>query len=918
MNSNAMSKSNATVQSALDVEAAARLRRGLAIVALALILGGCGSGGGGGSAPTPPAPPAAVSLEVAGVAQIEETGNPKVQVTVRLDAPAVGAVSVALNLAGTAERDRDYALDADTLSVAPSATSATAEFDVYRDFEEEGDETIEVSLGAITGNARAGDPSSVTLTVIDGPAATLNKMPSGNGGDDGGGDGAAPEEIEFQLVPLAFDVTEEHVVMILIAQVAPGVPGPVPMVAELSTDPGFSSGVIAVDECYAAPEDSVSEPVFDPVSPVSDPGPGPPEAQLMSPCQVVPLDDPFAAFFANIREFRLPFADLAPSRRYFVRVWLGEPPPSFELGASYPNVIANSFATDSEGRLAVRCEAPERMPAGTADPLFAQQWHLVNTGQTAFSDRGGVAGADLRMTGATGAGRQGAGVKLAVVDSGLEICHPDLAANTAAGGSFNFAAESRPGAASDDPFNIMSFGDHGTAVAGVAAAVADNGLGGRGVAPQVTLVAFNPLEAVPAGENGDFDMAAEIAMIKSLGGSASAPDSASVDVFNMSFGSDFPGQNSSEEFARVLRTGTGELRAGRGAVYVKAAGNAFSVCDDEEYPLHHPFHREVGCVGSNSDPDQNLPWLIAVGGFNADDVKSSYSSAGANLWVVGPSGEDGEAAPAIVTTDQAGAFAGFNLFPENRLTAEHPLNRDGDYFSAFGGTSAATPAVAGAVAVVLGVRPELTWRDVKHILAGTARRIDPDRAEVRAAFNGTPYVAQHGWQSNAAGYAFHNWYGFGAVDVDAALAMAASYTPDSLGAFVESDWFGTGEAAETPVSIPDADGAGASATLNVSGLPEGADIEAVVLAISVDHAAAFDLGVTLRSPSGAASVLNAPFNAALGINPGIMNWHLLSNAFYGEDPNGTWTLHVADLAPADTGSLSGWRLRIYYGEHGAN
>ena len=915
MNSNASLKSGGTVQSPLNIKAAGHLRRGLAIVALVLILGGCGGGGGGGSAPTPPAPPAAVSLEVAGVAEVEETGNPKVQVTARLDAPASGAVTVALSLAGTAERDRDYALDADTLSVAASATSATAEFDVYRDFEEEGDETIEVSLGAITGNARAGDPSSVTLTVIDGPAATLNKMPSGNGDDDGGGDGAVLEEIELQLVPLGFDVTEEHVVMILSAQVAPGVPGPVPMVAELSTDPGFSSGVIAIDECYAAPEDPVSEPVFDPVS---DPGSGPPEPQLMSPCQVVPFDDPFAVFFANIREFRLPFADLAPSRRYFVRVWLGEPPPSFELGADYPNVVTNSFATDSEGRLAVRCEAPERMPAGAADPLFAQQWHLVNTGQTAFSDRGGVAGADLRMTGAIGAGRQGAGVILAVVDSGLEICHPDLAANTAAGGSFNFAAESRPGAARDDPFNIMSFGDHGTAVAGVAAAVADNGLGGRGVAPQVTLVAFNPLEAVPAEENGDFEMAAEIAMIKSLGGSASAPDSASVDVFNMSFGSDYPGENSSEEFERAFRTGAEELRSGRGAVYVKAAGNAFSFCDDEYYPLHHPFHRELGCVGSNSDPDQNLPWLIAVGGFNADDVKSSYSSAGANLWVVGPSGEDGEAAPAIVTTDQAGAFTGFNLFPENRLTAEHPLNREGDYFSAFGGTSAATPAVAGAVAVLLGVRPDLTWRDVKHILASTARRIDPDRAEVRAAFNGTPYVAQHGWQTNAAGYAFHNWYGFGAADVDSALAMAGSYTPDSLGAFVESDWFGTGEAADMPVSIPDADGAGASATLNVSGLPEGADIEAVVLEISLDHDAAFELGVTLRSPSGAASVLNPPFNVALEYNPGIMNWHLLSNAFYGEDPNGTWTLHLADLAPADTGSLSGWRLRFYYGDHGAN
>lgn len=910
INSGATPENAEPVRLVRGVAAAGRLRKKLAMAALGLapLLEGCGGGGGGSSTPSPP-PPAAVSVEISGATEVEEAGNPRVQVTVRLDTPASGAVTVALNLAGTAERDRDYALGEDELSVAANATSASAEIDIYRDFEEEGDETIEVSLGAISGDARAGNPASVTLTVLDGPPAMLNKMPSGNGGDGGGDDGSVGEDAGLELVPLGFDVTEEHVVVILSAEVAPGATDPVPLVAEWSSDPGFNSGVNVINECYAPPE----------VDPFSDALSGPQEVQLVSPCAVAASEDPFSFFFGNIRIFRLPFADLAPSERYFFRAWLGEPPPSFELGATYPNAVVNSFATNAEGRLAVRCEAPDRTPAaGAADPLFDQQWHLVNTGQTAFSDRGGVAGADLRMTGAIGAGHSGAGVKLAVVDSGLEGCHPDLAANAASGGSFNFAAESRPGAASDDPFNIMSFGDHGTAVAGVAAAVADNGLGGRGVAPGATLVAFNPLEAAPAEENGDIEMAAEIALMKSLGASADRPDSASVDVFNLSFGADDPGQNASEEFSRVFRTGTRELRGGRGAVYVKAAGNAFSVCDDEDYPLHHPLHREVGCVGSNSDPDQNLSWLIAVGGFNADDVKSSYSSAGANLWVVGPSGEDGEAAPAIITTDQAAPDAGYNLFPENRLTAEHPLNRDGDYVSGFGGTSAATPAVAGAVAVLLGERPELTWRDVKHILASTARRIDPDRAEVRAAFNGTPYVAQHGWQTNAAGYAFHNWYGFGAVDVDAALAMAAGYTPDSLGALVESDWFGAGEAADMPGSIPDADGAGVSATLDVTGLPEGADIEAVVLEISVDHAAAFDLGVTLRSPAGTASVLNPPFNVALEYIPGFASWRLLSNAFYGEDPNGTWTLHVADLAAADTGGLTGWRLRIYYGEHGAN
>ena len=215
----------------------------------------------------------------------------------------------------------------------------------------------------------------------------------------------------------------------------------------------------------------------------------------------------------------------------------------------------------------------------------------------------------------------------------------------------------------------------------------------------------------------------------------------------------------------------------------------------------------------------------------------------------------------MITTDQAGALAGFSQFPQNRLTSAHPLNRDGDYVSAFGGTSSASPAVAGAAAILLGVNPELTWRDVKHILATTARTIHPEISEVRAAFDGAPYVAQHAWQTNAAGYDFHNWYGFGAVDVDAAVAMAADYAADGLGTFVESEWFDAGLEAEMPLPIPDADGAGASAGFEIAGLPDTANIEAVVLEIAVEHTNAFDLGVTLQSPAGTANVVNPPLNA---------------------------------------------------------
>ncbi|MXW43336.1 MAG: S8 family serine peptidase [Candidatus Dadabacteria bacterium] len=860
--------------------------RKLALFMIGLLgLAGCGSSNDSSQPPPDPSRQASVALALSGSSGVEESDNPKVRLTLVLDAPATGPVSVALNLGGSATRDRDYAISDDKIQFPAGATSASAEIDVYRDFDEEGDETIEVDLGAITGNARAGDQSSITLNVIDGPAASVDKSPPDNADSEG--------ESPLVLEPLGFDVEEDAMVALVVAGVPPNTPA-APMVTEWSTDPTFTSGVTAIRECYG-PSENPSADRF-----------GPP----MNPCEATP--DPLdSLFFHNLRLFRLPLDALAPDGHYFLRIRLGTTPTSFEWGREYPNVVTNSFATDSEGTVLVRCRAPERTPApGGGDPLFEQQWHLENTGQKAFAEQGGTPGADLNMKKAIDAGHKGAGVKLAVVDSGLEICHPDLAANTAEGGSFNFGAGTRPGASSDDPYNFASTGDHGTSVAGVAAAAADNGFGGRGVAPAVTLVGFNPLEAAP-DESGDSDMAAEIALLKSLGTSASEPDSASVDVFNMSFGLDEGIANADEEFTRAFRMGVEKLRSGRGAVYVKAAGNAFELCEQRI----HPLQKEIGCTGANSDPDQNTPWMVVVGGFNADDEKSTYSSAGANLWIAGPSGQNGITAPAMITTDQAGPFAGYSILPENRLTSDNPLNRDGDYINSFGGTSSAAPAVSGAVAILLGISPELTWRDIKHILASTARKIDPDIAEVRAAFKGTPYILQHAWQTNAAGFDFHNWYGFGAADVDAAVAMAESHTPDSLGTLVESEWF---EAGRLSTRIPDADGAGISAAMEVSGLPEDADIEAVVLEIAVEGGDAFDLGITLRSPAGTQSVLNTPLNSLLEGSPGISDWHLLSNAFYGENPNGTWTLHVADIVAADTGTLTDWKLRFYHGKHGAN
>ena len=166
---------------------------------------------------------------------------------------------------------------------------------------------------------------------------------------------------------------------------------------------------------------------------------------------------------------------------------------------------------------------------------------------------------------------------------------------------------------------------------------------------------------------------------------------------------------------------------------------------------------------------------------------------------------------------------------------------------------------------MLSAQSNLTWRDLKHIFATTARQLEPDIRQTRVAFGGKPAVLQHGWITNSAGYKFHNHYGFGAIDLDRAVSLARSITPNDLGTFVQSDPFSQSTSAE----IPDHDGSGVTLTQTVSGLPNSANIEAVQVRFMITHPNPYDLGLTLISPSGTPSVVNHVFNGVLIDHPSI-------------------------------------------------
>ncbi len=300
------------------------------------------------------------------------------------------------------------------------------------------------------------------------------------------------------------------------------------------------------------------------------------------------------------------------------------------------------------------------------DPLFVSQWHLENTGQT-----GGTAGVDSNITGVWDT-HTGAGVVIGIVDDGVELAHPDLAANVANGLSFDYVSND------SDPTPAANSGDnHGTAVAGVAAGVGNNSLGITGAAYEASIAGIRLL---------GFPQTA------TTESSALTHRNQSIHIYNNSWG---PADNGviaalPPQVEAALSTGARLGRGGLGSIYTWAAGNGRSFGDY-----------------SNYDQYASSRYVIAVGAITHNGLQSSYSESGSNLLVSAYS-----SSPGIVTTDLVGAD-GYDAT---------------DYTNTFGGTSSAAPLVSGVIALMLDANPNLSYRDVMDILARTAEHNDPTDA----------------------------------------------------------------------------------------------------------------------------------------------------------------------------------------------
>lgn len=284
------------------------------------------------------------------------------------------------------------------------------------------------------------------------------------------------------------------------------------------------------------------------------------------------------------------------------------------------------------------------------DTFFDRQWALHNTGQFA----NGKTGADIKAPEAWDISRGGSGVVIAVLDTGIDLSHPDLIGNIDPRG-LNFV-----GNTDSSPTDDVG---HGTHVSGIIGAVGNNALGTAGLMWNVQILPLKFIGIQPPGFCGDTiticgSLADEVAAIDYL--LSLKNQGANIKVMNASFGGSF----SQTELAEFI------LLNNAGILVVAAAGNG-----------------GLDSMGLNNDLEPqypasyNLPNIISVAATDQNDRLASFSNFGPNSVHV--------AAPGVYVLSTV-PFTGVDLSFLSLCTGSFSVGYD---FCA--GTSMAAPHVAG-------------------------------------------------------------------------------------------------------------------------------------------------------------------------------------------------------------------------------
>lgn len=374
------------------------------------------------------------------------------------------------------------------------------------------------------------------------------------------------------------------------------------------------------------------------------------------------------------------------------------------------------------------------------DTLYLNQWHLrAWDGVDVHHDAG------MQANLAWDINRGSRQVRVAVLDDGFDLNHPDLDAPDKILFPKDYTEE-----------DLLPFPDaaqrdyHGTPCAGLIVAE-ENGRGVVGVAPNCSLVPIRfPLTADDAMLYDIFAYAGKHAHVLSCSWGP-------VPVF-----APLP-YLLSQQLTYLEEKGGPD---GLGCVIVFAAGNYNAPLKDMENRGFQWNHPSIG-IRTTTGPILNghaaHPSVLAVSAMTSLNKKSAYSNWGREISICSPSDnwhplQPGTRLPgrSIWTIDNENEGLGFS--PESQYT------------HAFGGTSAAAPMVAGVAALVKSVHPALTAQEIKSILLTTTDKIiDLDSDMVLGSSFGNYDNTGHSW-----------WFGYGRVNAYKAVLKAKAMLPPDV------------------------------------------------------------------------------------------------------------------------------------------
>lgn len=533
------------------------------------------------------------------------------------------------------------------------------------------------------------------------------------------------------------------------------------------------------------------------------------------------------------------------------------------------------------------------------DPSFARQWHLhTRLVDPAFDARSSSHAEEAwRLLDGFGSVE----VVVGVTDDGCKLSHPDFDnPNKFAGWGYLRGARLITNADIDaDPQEMYKTGaNHGTSCAGVIAAEAD-ALLTVGAAPGCRLF---PVQWESSGPSLFISDSKLLTVLNYLADK--------VDVISNSWGIVPTSTWVPPVVNRIRQLAQNGGRRGRGIVFLWAAGN-------ENCPINHAAGVDVPYTwGWDQRPDGSWAWvgvrtarnfennlvgvpgLMHVAALASIAQRSHYSNYGAGIGICAPTSNSHEYQRATVTG----------------LGITTATGASGSVTERFGGTSSATPLVAGIAALTISANPDLTALDVISILKRTASKdlsFDGYPRTPAASYDPhptwdvspvAPFAAGDFANNGDADGTWSPWFGHGRVDAQAAVAEAIRRRAPAGGQVFH-------KAATPALAIPDNNATGIRHAINFT---DAAILSSIKVTVDITHTYIGDLHLTLIAPSGTSVVLhdrnggnadNIQRSFDLSSTPGLA-------ALSGQSIQGNWALLVQDLAAVDIGKLNRWELEI--------